>query len=50
MAEYPKQFIEKLDAQCSKEGWPLIGSYLVAMIATFALLYIVGAIVNSILS
>lgn len=49
MAEYPKQFIEKLDAQCSKEGWPLIGNYLVAMIAAAVLLYIVGEIANSLL-
>ena len=49
MAEYPKQFIEKLDAQCSKEGWPLIGSYVMAMIATAVLLYIVGEISNSLL-
>ena len=49
MAEYPKQFIEKLDAQCSKEGWPLIGNYLVAMIAAAVLLYIVGELANSLL-
>ena len=49
MAEYPKQYIEKLNAQCSKEGWPLIGSYVVAMIATAVLLWIVGAIANSVL-
>lgn len=49
MAEYPKQYIEKLDAQCSKEGWPLVGSYVMAMIATAALLYILGEIANSIL-
>jgi hypothetical protein len=47
MAEYPKQYIEKLDAQSSKEGWPLIGSYVMAMIATAVLLWIVGAITNS---
>jgi hypothetical protein len=47
MAEYPKQFIAKLDAQCSKEGWPLIGLYLLAMIATAVLLYIVGQAANS---
>jgi hypothetical protein len=50
MAEYPKELIEKLDAQCTKEGWPLIGLYLVAMIATAVLLYVVGAIANSLLS
>lgn len=49
MAEYPKQYIEKLDAQCSKEGWPLVGSYLMAMIATAVLLYILGEIANRIL-
>ncbi|MEK6325603.1 MAG: hypothetical protein AABN33_28505 [Acidobacteriota bacterium] len=47
MAEYPKQFIEKLNAQCSKEGWPLVGSFIVAMIVTAVLLYIVGEIANS---
>ena len=46
MAEYPKQFIEKLDAQCSKEAWPLIGFYLMAMIATAVLLYVVGEVAN----
>ena len=49
MAEYPKQHIEKLDAQCAKEGWPLIGSYVMAMIATAVLLYIVGEISNKLL-
>ena len=48
MAEYPQQYIEKLDAQASKEGWPLIGSYVMAMIATAVLLWIVGAISNSV--
>ena len=46
MAEYPKQYIEKLDAQCSKEGWPLVGFYILAMVATAVLLYIVGQIAN----
>ena len=49
MADYPKQYIEKLNAQCSKEGWPLIGLYVIAMIATAVLLYIVGEIANSVL-
>jgi|GEM_PF-2926139 len=47
MAEYPKQFIQKLDAQCSKEAWPLIGSFLMAIVATAVLLYIVGQIANT---
>ncbi|MFY9557683.1 MAG: hypothetical protein WAV20_01065 [Blastocatellia bacterium] len=46
MAEYPKQFIDKLDAQCSKEAWPLIGLYILAMVATAAGIYIVGEISN----
>jgi hypothetical protein len=49
MADYPKQYIKKLDAQCSKEGWPLVGSYVMAMIATAILLWIVGEISNSLL-
>jgi hypothetical protein len=49
MAEYPKQLIEKLDAQCSKEAWPLIGSFLMVLVATAVLLYITGQIANSIL-
>lgn len=49
MAEYPKQFIGKLDAQCSKEGWPLVGLYVLDMIVTAVLLYIVGQIANSLL-
>ena len=49
MAEYPKQFIEKLDAECGKEAWPLIGLYLLDMVATAIALYIVGALANSLL-
>ncbi|MEK6287554.1 MAG: hypothetical protein AABO57_17565 [Acidobacteriota bacterium] len=49
MAQYPKQYIEKLDAQASKEGWPLIGSFVMAMIATAVLLYVLGEIANRIL-
>jgi hypothetical protein len=47
MADYPKQFIENLDANCGKEGWPLIGLYVLDMIVTAVALYIVGMIVNS---
>jgi len=49
MAEYPKQYIEKLDAQCTKEAWPLIGLYTLALIATAAGICIVGEIANRIL-
>jgi hypothetical protein len=49
MAEYPKEQIAKLDAQCSKEGWPLIGNYLMAMIAAAVLIYVVGELANSLL-
>jgi hypothetical protein len=49
MAEYPKQLIEKLDAQCSKEGWPLIGLYCLDIIVMAVALYIVGQIANSLL-
>ena len=49
MAEYPKQFIEKLDAECSKEAWPLIGFYLLDLVVAVIALYIVGALANSLL-
>jgi hypothetical protein len=47
MAEYPKQFIENLNAQCSKEGWPLVGLYVLAIFVTSTAIYIVGEIANS---
>ncbi|HKP85069.1 MAG TPA: hypothetical protein VJZ26_03165 [Blastocatellia bacterium] len=47
MAEYPEQQIAKYDAISTKEAWPLIGLYLLAMIVTFAGLYIVGYLANS---
>ena len=49
MAEYPKQFIEKLDAQCGNEGWPLIGLFCLDFIAMAAAFYIVGHVANSLL-
>jgi hypothetical protein len=49
MAEYPKQFIEKLDAQCGKEAWPLIGWFALDLAVAVAALYIVGELANSLL-
>ena len=49
MAEYPKQFIEKLDAQCGKEAWPLIGLYVLDILVMAVALYIVGSLANSLL-
>jgi hypothetical protein len=49
MAEYPKQFIEKLDAQCGKEAWPLIGLYVLDIVVVAVALYIVGELANSLL-
>jgi hypothetical protein len=49
MAEYPKQFIEKLDAQCGKEAWPLIGLYVLDILVVAVALYIVGELANSLL-
>jgi hypothetical protein len=46
MADYPSQYIDKLDAACSKEAWPLIGLYILAMIVTALALYIVGQVAN----
>ena len=49
MAEYPKQFIEKLDAQSGKEAWPLIGLFLLDLVVVGVALYIVGELANSLL-
>lgn len=49
MANYPQQFIARLDATCTKEGWPLIRLYILAMIATGVGIYVVGEIANSLL-
>ena len=49
MADYPKQFIEKLDAACGKEAWPLIGLYVLDIVVMAVALYIVGALANSLL-
>ena len=49
MAEYPKLYIEKLDAQCGKEAWPLIGLYVLDIVVVAVALYIVGALANSLL-
>jgi hypothetical protein len=49
MADYPEQYIDNLDAACTKEAWPLIGLYILDMIVTAGALYLVGMIVNSLL-
>lgn len=49
MAEYPKQIIEKLDAQCAKEAWPLIGLYALDLAVVLVAIYIVGELANSLL-
>lgn len=49
MAQYPKQFIEKLDAQCGKEAWPLIGLFALDIIVVAVAFYIAGALANSLL-
>lgn len=49
MAEYPKQFIEKLDAECSKEAWPLVGLYLLDLAFGAVALFIVGKLANLLL-
>jgi hypothetical protein len=49
MAEYPKEQIAKLDATAGKEAWELIGLYALDMVVTFAGLYIIGYLANSML-
>ena len=47
MADYPNQYIDKLDAACTREAWPLIGLYILDMVVMALALYIVGLIANS---
>lgn len=49
MADYPKQFIGKLDAACAREAWPLIGWFILDMIVAAVALYIVGELANRLL-
>jgi hypothetical protein len=49
MAEYPQPFIEKLDAQCGKDAWPLIGMFALDIAVAAGVLHIVGELANSLL-
>jgi len=49
MAEYPKQFIEKLDTQCGKEAWPLIALITLDIVVMVVVVYIIGELANSLL-
>ncbi len=40
MANYPNQYIDKLDAACTKEAWPLIGFYILDLFVMAVALYI----------
>jgi hypothetical protein len=47
MADYPNQYIDKLDAACTKEAWPLIGFFVLDLVVVALALYVVGMIANS---
>lgn len=47
MPDYPSQYIDKLDAACTKEAWPLIGLYILDIAVVAAAIYIIGEIANS---
>lgn len=47
MADYPEQFINKLDAGATKEAWPLIGLYILCIAVVAVALYIIGEVANS---
>ena len=49
MADYPKQFIEKLDAQSGKEAWPLIGYFVLDIVVVAVAIYIIGELANNLL-
>ena len=46
MAEYPSQYIKKLDATATAEAWPLLGWIVLDMVVTFVGLYIIGELAN----
>ena len=47
MPDYPSQYIDKLDAACTKEAWPLIGLYVLDIAVVAVAIYIIGEIANS---
>ncbi|HSB12713.1 MAG TPA: hypothetical protein VLM38_24700 [Blastocatellia bacterium] len=47
MADYPQEFINKLDAAATKEAWPLIGLYILDIAVMAVAIYIVGELANS---
>jgi len=49
MADYPQEFINKLDAGVTKEAWPLIGLYILDIVVMVIAIYIVGELANSLL-
>jgi len=49
MAEYPNEFIDKLDAECTKEAWPLIGYYLLDLLVVAVAVFVIGELANSLL-
>ena len=49
MADYPQEFINKLDATSTKEAWPLLGLFLLDIAVVAVAVYIVGELANSLL-
>lgn len=49
MADYPNQIIDKLDATCTQEAWPLIGLAILDIAVVALAVYIIGTLANSLL-
>jgi hypothetical protein len=46
MPDYPSQFIDKLDAACTKAAWPLAGLFILDIAVVALAISIIGEIAN----
>ena len=46
MPDYPKQFIDKLDAAGTKAAWPLTSLFILDIAVVAVAIYIIGEIAN----
>ena len=46
MPDYPSQFIDKLDAACTKEAWHLTGLFILDIAVVAVAIYIIGEIAS----
>jgi len=49
MPDYPGQFIDKLNAACTKEAWPLIGLFIPDIAVVAVAIYIIAELATRLL-